>query len=204
MSSLIRLYLARHGRTAWNQAGRFQGHSDVPLDEAGREQAAALAQALRGQVQAVIASDLLRASETARIVAHALEIPLLALDSDLRERGYGVFEGLTRVQCIEQHPAIWAAREADRNHEPPGGEPRAVVLARMQRGLQRAVERLHGSHDSALVVGHGSSLRMFIEVLTGAPVESFANMEFRELWHDANGFALAPLGQRSSARASGA
>jgi broad specificity phosphatase PhoE len=197
MSSPIRLYLARHGRTAWNALGRFQGHSDVPLDELGRAQAAELAQALHGRIQAVITSDLLRASETARIVADALEIPLLALDSDLRERGYGVFEGLTRDECIARHPAIWSARERDRNFEPPGGEPRALVLARMQRGLGRAVELVRGRYDSALVVGHGSSLRMFIEVLTGEHVESFANMEFRELLHDASGFSLA---QRSVPR----
>jgi broad specificity phosphatase PhoE len=191
MSPPIRLYLVRHGRTAWNQAGRFQGHSDIPLDEVGRAQAMLLARTLRGKIQAVITSDLLRASQTARIVADGLAIPLLAADPDLRERGYGVFEGLTREECIERYPLVWAAREGDRNYEPPGGEQRALVLARMQRGLARAVELLRGRHDSALLVGHGSSLRIFIEVLTGEPVDSIGNMEFRELLHDANGFSLA-------------
>jgi broad specificity phosphatase PhoE len=189
---MIRLYLTRHGRTHWNELGRFQGHTDIPLDDAGREQAAALAQTLSGQVEAVIASDLARASETGRIVATALNIPLLGLDPDLRERGYGVFEGLTREQCIAQHPAAWAARGDNRNFEPPGSEPHAAVIARMQRGLGRAVELLAGKYTSAIIVGHGSSLRMFLEVLTGEPVATFGNMESREVLHDGTRFVKPP------------
>ena len=206
--SSIQLYLARHGRTHWNQLGRFQGHTDVPLDEVGRAQASALADELRGRVEAVITSDLRRASETARIVADTLGIPLLAEDPDLRERGYGVFEGLTRTECMERFPEAWAARERERDHEPPGGEPRAQVLARMQRGLARAVATLHAHPPHApvarhlstdphaphgrhtLIVGHGSSLRMFLELLTRAPVVSIANMEYREVRHDGRGFQL--------------
>ena len=184
----IRLYLARHGRTPWNEVGRFQGCTDVPLDDIGRAQAAQLAQSLRDRVQAVVSSDLLRASESARIVCDALGVPLLALDADLRERGYGVFEGLTRHECMREHPQVWAARERDRNFEPPGGEARELVVKRMQRGLLSAVERLAGRHSSALIVGHGSSLRMFLEALTEGPVESIGNMQYREVLHDGQRF----------------
>jgi 2,3-bisphosphoglycerate-dependent phosphoglycerate mutase len=190
MSPPIRLFLARHGRTHWNHVNRFQGHSDTPLDEVGRAQAAELARALSGRVQAVIASDLLRASQTARSVADALSIPLLALDPDLRERCYGVFEGLTHEECNERHPSLWLARQADREFVPPGGESRAVVIARMERGLRSAVERVRGRYERCLVVAHGSSLRMFFEELTGEPGVSMANVEFRELLHDGAGFAL--------------
>lgn len=186
----VHLYLARHGRTHWNELGRFQGHTDVPLDDVGRAQARALADQLRGRVEAVLTSDLLRASETARIVADALAIPLLAADPDLRERGYGAFEGLTRDEISLRFPEAWALRARDRDHEPPGGEPRAEVVARMQRGLARAVATVRARHQHALIVGHGSSLRMFIEALTSAPVASFANMEFREVRHDGASFQL--------------
>lgn len=186
----LHLYLARHGRTSWNEQGRFQGHADVPLDEVGRAQARTLAEALRGQVEAVITSDLQRASQTARIVADALRIPVLGEDPDLRERGYGVFEGLTREECIQRFPDAWAARERERNHEPPGGEPRAQVVARMQRGLARAAAMLVPRYQRALVVSHGSSLRMFLEVLTGGSVISIANMEYRQVRHDGSGFEL--------------
>jgi 2,3-bisphosphoglycerate-dependent phosphoglycerate mutase len=191
MSLPVRLFLARHGRTHFNHVGRFQGHSDTRLDEVGRAQAVALAQTLNGRVQAVIASDLLRASETARSVADALSIPLLALDPDLRERCYGVFEGLTHEECNERHPSLWAARQGDREYVPPGGETRAVVVARMQRGLLNAVERVRGRYERCLVVAHGSSLRMFFEQLIGEPAVSMANMEFRELLHDGERFVLA-------------
>jgi broad specificity phosphatase PhoE len=193
MSSPVQLYLARHARTHWNQLGRFQGHSDVPLDAVGRAQAAGLADTLRGRVEAVIASDLLRASETARIVADALAIPVLGLDPDLRERGYGVFEGLTREECRERHPSMWAAREQNRNFEPPGAESNAQVIARMQRGLSNAVARVREQRQAAcLIVGHGSSLRMFLEVLTQQPVASIANLEFRRVLHDGHGFVPLP------------
>jgi len=187
----IRLYLARHGRTAWNHARRFQGHTDVPLDAVGRAQALELADMLRGRIEAVIASDLLRASESARIIAAAVNVPLLALDPELRERGYGVFEGLTREECIAQHPDVWAAREGNRNFLVPGGEPPDVVIARMQRALERAIASLRGRHRSALVLGHGSSIRMFLEGLSGRAEPSLENMEFREVLHDSMRFILS-------------
>jgi broad specificity phosphatase PhoE len=184
------LYLARHGRTHWNELGRFQGHTDVPLDDVGRAQARTLVDELRGRIEAVITSDLQRASETARIVADALRIPLLAQDPELRERGYGVFEGLTREECALRFPEAWAARERERNHEPPGGEPRTEVIARMQRALTRAASTLAPQYRSALIVSHGSSLRMFLEALTAAPVVSIANLEYRQVRYDGTTFAL--------------
>jgi len=194
MHAPIRLYLTRHGRTTWNHVGRFQGHTDIPLDEVGRAQSAELAEKLRGEVDAVIASDLLRASQTAGIVAEALAIPLLGLDADLRERGYGIFEGLTRDECIQRHPAIWAARGDNRNFEPPGSEPCAVVNARMLRGLTRAVSAFRGRHERLLVVGHGSALRMFVESITGTPVLPFSNLQYREVVHDGTQFVCALQG----------
>lgn len=187
---MIRLFLARHGRTPWNHERRFQGQTDIPLDDVGRQQAVALAEVLRGRVQAVIGSDLARASESARIIAAALEIPLLALDPDLRERGYGIFEGLTREDCIARYPEEWAWREGNRNFMAPGAEHPEAVVARMQRGLARAVDLLRGRHESALIVGHGSALRMFLERLSGRPEQPFGNMEFREVVHDGVAFAL--------------
>jgi len=197
----IHLYVARHGRTSWNELGRFQGITDVSLDDFGRAQAAALARVLAGKIEAVITSDLRRASESGDIIASALGIPLLAHDADLRERGYGVFEGLTRDECKARHPGAWAARKADRNFEPPGGELRSAVVTRMQRGLARAVDALHARHERALIIGHGSSLRMFLEALTSAPVASIGNLEYRELRHDQHGFRLVVPPELSRAKA---
>jgi probable phosphoglycerate mutase len=199
MSSAIRLYLSRHGRTHWNELGRFQGRTDVPLDDVGRGQARDFAQQIRGRVDAIVASDLKRASESAHIIAECLHVPLLGLDADLRERGYGVFEGLTRLECEQQHPELWLEKRRDRNIEPPGGEPRAEVIARMQRGLARAVSLMRGRYQNGLIIGHGSSLRMFLEVLTGGHVESIGNMQYREVLHDGERFVHVADPQRNSA-----
>lgn len=192
MPAAIRLFLSRHGRTHWNALGRFQGRTDVPLDDVGREQARQFAEHMRGKVDALVASDLLRASETAHIIAETLHVPLLGLDADLRERGYGIFEGLTRIECEQQHPELWSQRRTDRNLEPPGGEPRAEVIARMQRGLNRAVSLMRGRYDNGLIIGHGSSLRMFLEVLVEGHVESIGNMQYREVLHDGERFIHVP------------
>jgi broad specificity phosphatase PhoE len=198
MSLPIRLYLSRHGRTHWNELGRFQGRTDVPLDAMGRGQARELAEQLRGRVEAIVASDLLRASESAHIVAETLGIPLLALDPDLRERGYGIFEGLTRLECEQRFPELWSQRKQDRNLEPPGGEPRGRVIERMQGALARAITLMRGHYHNGLIIGHGSSLRMYLEVLTGGYVESIANMEFRQVLHDGERFSFVPDPERSN------
>lgn len=191
MSFPIRLFLSRHGRTQWNAVGRFQGLTDVPLDDIGRAQARELAERLRGRVEAVFASDLLRAKESAAIVAEQLRVPLMGLDPDLRERGYGLFEGLTRLECEQRHPELWSLRLRDRNWEPPGGELRQHVVARMQRGLTRAAEAMRGRHQSAMIVGHGSSLRMFLEQLSDGHVESIGNSQYREILYDGARFVRA-------------
>ena len=103
---------------------------------------------------------------------------------------YGVFEGLTREDCIARYPAEWAARKHNRNFMAPGAEPPQQVIDRMQRALERAVDLLRGKHESALVIGHGSALRMFLESLSGQPEQPLGNMEFREISHDGSRFVL--------------
>jgi broad specificity phosphatase PhoE len=191
MSELVYLYLARHGRTAWNAQGRFQGQSDVPLDEVGRAQASALAAALSGKVEAVLASDLLRARETGQIVADALQVPMLGVDPELRERGYGIFEGLNRDEIVARYPEAWASRGHDRNFVPPGGESNVEVLARMQRAIERAAAAVRGRHQHALIVGHGSALRMFLELLGGEARAPMANAEVHRIVYDGATFERA-------------
>ena len=118
------VFLARHGETEWNRAGRWQGKTDIPLSDAGRVQARALAACLLGRgIGAVHASDLQRATETAQIVAELLGIAALNVDARLRERGFGCFEGSTREECAERHPEAWARYLANWRSTPPGGEP---------------------------------------------------------------------------------
>jgi len=176
------LFLARHGETEWNRAGRWQGQTDIPLSDAGRAQARAMAACLAGRgVADVHASDLQRAIETAEIVCGVLGLASLKRDARLRERGFGCFEGLTREECAERHAEAWARYLADRRSTPPGGEPQVEVAARVVAALTeiaRAPRAGGGDGDGAtLIVSHGGTIRTFIHEVTGAappPLENGA------------------------------
>ncbi len=137
-----RVFLTRHGQTAWNALGRLQGHTDVELDDVGREQARALGAKLAGErASAVWTSDLARAHQTAEIVADELRIAGLRTEPLLRERQFGAFEGLTRDQCASQYPDAWA-QWLSQTGAPPGGESRESAVARMWRALTNIFDSL--------------------------------------------------------------
>jgi probable phosphoglycerate mutase len=162
------LFLARHGETAWNRAGRWQGKTDIPLSDAGRAQARVLGAALTGRgIAAVHASDLQRATETAEIVAGLLGIAAFGVDARLRERGFGCFEGFTREECAERHPEAWARYLADRQSTPPGGEPRPEVAARVVAALTDLARAPRAPGEATLVISHGGTIRTFIHEVTG-------------------------------------
>ncbi len=187
---LLKLWLVRHGQTAWNKEGRWQGHTDVPLDDEGRAQATALAERLRGERLAAIASsDLSRAIETARAVADAHGLPLLGPYPELRERGYGVFEGLTREECEAQFPDLVRNAPSLGLLEPPGSEPRAEVGARLER-IVRALAATHGRHDAPLLlVSHGGAIRNFLARVTGETVPPVPNTGIYALDYDGADFS---------------
>jgi probable phosphoglycerate mutase len=162
------LFLARHGETAWNLEQRWQGQTDVELNEAGRAQAAALAARLAGhRITRIVASDLSRARETAEIIARGLGVDGVLLDAGLRERGYGIFEGLTRAECEAQHPEEWARYVADHRHTPARAELDMHVAARMHAAVARAGASADGAGGAVLVVSHGGSIRALIAAATG-------------------------------------
>jgi probable phosphoglycerate mutase len=172
------LFLARHGETAWNRAGRWQGKTDIPLSEAGRAQARVLGAGLVGRgIVEVHASDLQRATETAEIVAGMLGIAAFNVDARLRERGFGCFEGLSREECAEQHPEAWARYLADRRSTPPGAEPQPEVAARVVAALSEIAGAPRATGEATLVISHGGAIRTFIHEVTGTappPMENGA------------------------------
>jgi len=169
------IYLARHGETEWNRVGRWQGRTDIPLSDVGRAQARALADRLRGRGLAEIhASDLSRAHETAHIIATVLGITRLTSDPRLRERGFGIFEGLTREECAERHPDAWQRYLADRRSTPPDAEPQAEVVARIV-GAMTAVAETADHTGPLLVVSHGGAIRSFVHAITGTAPPPLAN-----------------------------
>ena len=180
MASQLTLYLARHGETEWNRIGRWQGATDIPLSDVGRAQARLLAERLRDKrISRVHASQLSRALETAQIVAAHLGAPAPSVDPRLRERGYGVFEGLTREECAERFPGAWEQYLADRRVVPPGAEPQAEVTERITAALVALAAAAESRSESGtiLVVSHGGAIRSFIHATTGVvppPLENGA------------------------------
>jgi broad specificity phosphatase PhoE len=153
------IYLSRHGETDWNAEGRWQGHTDQPLNENGRNQARALAEALRSTgLSGVVTSDLVRARETAAIVAAAHGRLIDYVDPDLRERTIGVFEGLTRAECERLHPEAWAAW-VQRKVPPPGAEAQGPLGERVMKAIARAAMRVAHAEAPLLLVTHGGAMR---------------------------------------------
>ncbi len=197
------LYLARHGETDWNAAGRWQGHTDVPLNEVGRAQARALAESLRGHPLAgVVSSDLQRAHETGRIVATALGLDVAYVDADLRERAFGVFEGLTREECETQHAEAWRLWLAEKR-APGGAEDQAALTVRMVAALGRVVERLAKDGAHPLVVTHGGALRAVVAAATGSLPPMVANGAVWKLVWEARPVHAEPLLARPDGSAAG-
>jgi broad specificity phosphatase PhoE len=157
------VFLARHGETDWNLAGRWQGHADVPLNATGHAQALALAERLRERgIAAVATSDLARARRTAELVAGALGLRVALVDPDLREQRFGRFEGLTPRECEERYPTDWARYAADPHPGPPGGESRAALLERVLRAVLGASARLPAA---PLIVTHGGAMRALLAAI---------------------------------------
>ncbi len=157
------LVLVRHGETDWNVNHRFQGSSDVPLNEHGREQARKLANRWHNEkFDVVYSSDLSRAAETASIITPQAAIT----DQRLREISFGAFEGLTFPEIKDQYPEqweLWRKREAP----PPDGEDLSVVATRVQQFLNGILPK--HQEQRMLVVSHGGIISLITCLLLEHP-----------------------------------
>lgn len=172
---MLQLYLVRHGQTAWNALHRFQGHSDVPLDEIGRAQSRRLAQRLQSEpIRHVFCSDLIRARETAESIASVCGCPLTVTPL-LREACFGAWEGLTRADIEERFPGKFEEYLKDSvNCRPPGAETSEEIRARILQTADHV--RTEAPEGVALVVGHGGSLRWIIIEALNAPAECYRRL----------------------------
>ncbi len=158
-----RLTLIRHGVTAWNSEGRFQGHSDVPLTARGRSQAERLREqaAWLEPLDVVLSSPSVRAAETAAI---AFPGHRLLYDARLRELDFGVFEGRTFEQN-EAHPA-WSWWSADPFGRPaPRGESYRALQDRAIAWLDEAAGRWQGA--DVVAVCHSGTIQMLLAHVLG-------------------------------------
>ena len=189
-----RILAIRHGETAWNVDARIQGQLDVALNQTGRWQAHRLALALADEgIDAVYASDLRRALETAQAVAAGCGCGIVT-DTGLRERGFGEFEGLTFKEVEQRWPQQserW--RKRDPHFGPGGGE---ALLAFYTRCVD-SVARLASAHpgQAIAVVAHGGVMDCLYRAATRAELQAprswqLGNASINRLLYTPQGFTL--------------
>ena len=151
----IRILLIRHGETDWNRNGRFQGRSDLPLNQKGKDQAHALALALKDEpLTAIYSSPLTRARETARVIRdfHP-SIPLIE-EEGLVEMNLGEFEGMEAGHWVVGHADFLKSwRETPASVRMPGGENLQEVQARAVGTLER-IAKLYPMESTLLLCSH--------------------------------------------------
>ena len=177
---MARILLVRHGQSEWNASGRWQGQADPPLSELGEEQAVAAARSL-GMVDAIYASDLVRAHHTAALVASQLGADV-AVDPRLRERSAGEWEGRTHAEIEEGWPGY-----LESGRRPSGYEPDDSVLERVLAVL----DDIARTHDGeVLVVTHGGVVRVLERHLDGDAEGLIPNLGGVWLGHDGERLVL--------------
>ncbi len=176
-------YFLRHGQTAWNVEGRFQGHTDIPLNELGLAQAHDAAKILvRCPVDLVVASPLIRARRTAEIVSDQLGRPLL-FDDELKERHFGAFEGL----IVNEVKAKFGLQPHQRlvEHLPPDAEQWHETGARTMRVLGKWLTR--HPKEMLLFVSHSGLFDALHQLTFGTRLEpKHVPYHWR---HDGNGWS---------------
>jgi broad specificity phosphatase PhoE len=179
------IYYIRHGETAWNAEGRFQGTQDIPLNDLGRRQAAEAGGILAGlfardgrseAALTFVASPLSRARSTMELVRGVLQLPTggYAVDARLREIGYGRWEGATLAQMQASDPEIFAARLSDKwTVPPPDGESYASVQARMSDWYNQLT-------SDTVAVAHGGTARALMVALGVETSDSAADLTIEQ------------------------
>jgi len=165
-----RLVLVRHGQSEWNEQRRVQGHSGTGLTERGRVQAQHTARwVLATHPGAVlVSSDLQRCAETATALAEAMDV-VPVLDSDVRERAFGRWEGLTMAEVEELDPDLWARwRTGVDVIRQVGGESGVDLAARVVPAYRRHVENL-ADGQTVVIVTHGGPVWHGLHALLDLP-----------------------------------
>ena len=162
----------RHGETSWNAGGKFQGHSDIPLSDNGRQQAKELAKRLQGhRIDAFYSSDLSRAKETAEIIAslHQLTVKYVP---ELREINFGQWEGLTYKEITDSYGEIsrrwWSSPLTT---EIPEGEKLQTVVDRCNKAMAEIVNNHPG--ETVVIAVHGGVIRVIVGSLLGMDLNHF-------------------------------
>jgi probable phosphoglycerate mutase len=169
---MLRLLVVRHGQTDFNAQQRYQGAIDIALNATGIHQAEALARRLRAEaIDAIVSSPLERALQTARIIAQAVPCDVQVMEH-FRERGIGVYEGLTLEEVKARYSDLWGQRlTRQMNQAPPGGETILEVGARVLEGLGQLKQR--HANETVLLVAHAFVARVIYGIISRVSDEQF-------------------------------
>jgi len=172
------LLLARHGATAYSLDKRFSGSGgvDLPLIELGQQQGEALAReiARRGDATRIVTSPLLRARQTAELIAAETGLPV-EIEELFTECSFGEWDGHTFAEVREQWPEEMADWLASTSVAPPGGESFDSCQGRVRQGLRGLLDRYPG--EMIVLVAHVTPIKLLVTDAVGAPVDSIYRME---------------------------
>ncbi|MCH9705127.1 MAG: 2,3-bisphosphoglycerate-dependent phosphoglycerate mutase [Proteobacteria bacterium] len=192
------LTLLRHGKSVWNQENRFTGWVDVDLAEAGRQEAAAAAAAMKQaglHFNAAYASHLKRALATLWVVLEEMELMWLPQCSDwrLNERHYGALQGLDKTETTQKYgeeqvrqwrrsyamppPPTTEAYTTAAGIVAPASESLKDIIPRVQEVYQQRIVPLLQQQQSVLIVAHGNSLRALMKIIEGISDEAIMQVE---------------------------
>ncbi|MDP2598747.1 MAG: class I tRNA ligase family protein [Candidatus Liptonbacteria bacterium] len=175
-----RWFIIRHGETDWNKNKRFQGSTDIPLNETGIAQAKITAEALKAKkVNLVITSPLLRAKQTAEIIAKTCGAEII-VENDLRERNFGEWEGLGHEEIKSKYSEESFARRLDPDFKIPGGESWGEVAKRVWDIFQK--HHSANGHKNVAIVGHGGVSRILQYKLKNIPISASVLVANAEAW----------------------
>jgi len=165
----------RHGQTSWNQEGKYQGHSDISLNERGIRQGNLVAKRLaKEKISAIYSSDLLRAQQTAEAIAkyHGLSV---MTKPDFREINFGIWEGLTYQEIMADWSEILTAMYSKPGEiGPPQGESFQVVKQRVTHALQECVKK--HQEQTIVLVSHGGTMRVLLCAALGIGLDKMWSM----------------------------
>lgn len=171
------LCITRHGETDWNQQGILQGWTDVPLNALGRRQAREMATRFDHQgFSAIWSSPLLRARETAEIIAPRIRLPYPKFHDGLMERNFGIFQGIPKSELAELNPVelqLILKRNPDGHFE--GGETMDEFADRVLGALADIGSHYHGK--KILVVTHGWAMDVVTRHIMGLPRKAILAMK---------------------------
>jgi probable phosphoglycerate mutase len=186
---MTRLIIWRHGRTRWNATQRWQGQTDVDLDDTGVAQAEEAAPRLAAyRPDVIFSSDLRRTARTAAALA-AVTALRVEVDPRLRERHFGPWQGLTTTEVQERFPDDFARWSNGRPLLDPAIESQDDLAKRVGAALQAIADRV--GDGTAVVVTHGGAARVGCCLLLGWPPETWlalgvlGNCRYSELRHTA-------------------